>query len=80
MANRRASKKGRPYAEIGGRLERIRGKLGFNSARMSAALGVSEGMWSQYQSGSRRITTKPAIRLCAIGDVTLDFIYRGKLT
>jgi hypothetical protein len=47
---------------------------------MSAALGVSEGMWSQYQSGSRRITTKPAIRLCAIGDVTLDFIYRGKLT
>ena len=78
MANARAPKKGRPYAEIGERLELIREALEFDGVQMAAALGITEGMWSQYQSGTRQITREHAGRLCDIGKVTLDFIYRGK--
>ena len=77
MANKRASKKGRPYAAIGDRLERFRNKIPHvNQAGMA---DLSEGNWSVFQSGTRRISLDAAIELCReYPDLTLDWIYFGR--
>jgi hypothetical protein len=87
MANRLASKKGRPYAHIGERLERIQVLLGYGEegggAQMAMALNIREGQWSVFRSGIREIGIRYAARLCDWCDeyldgVTMDWIFRGK--
>jgi hypothetical protein len=80
MANKRASKKGRPYAAIGDRLERFRNKIPHvNQAGMAQIADLSEGQWSVFQSGTRLITRDAAIRLCdEYPGLSLDRIYFGK--
>jgi hypothetical protein len=86
MVNRTASKKGRRYAHIGQQLERIQELMGYGNegggVQMAKALGLTEGQWSVFRSGTREIKPAYAVRLCEWCDqywdgVTLDFIYRG---
>jgi len=87
MANRLAPKKGRPYSEIGERLERIQILMGYGEegggAAMAKALRLTEGQWSVFRSGTREIGIPYASRLCDwceeyLDGATLDWIYRGK--
>ena len=87
MANRLAPKKGRPYAAIGERLERVQTLMGYGDegggAKMARALNLREGQWSVFRSGTREIGIPYASRLCDWCDeyldgVTLDWIFRGK--
>ncbi len=39
---------------------------------------VSEGNWSQFESGKRRISLNAAIRLCEDFGLSLDWIYFGR--
>jgi hypothetical protein len=80
MANTRASKKGRSYAAIGDRLERFRTEIvRVNQSGMAQIADLTEGNWSQFQSGTRPISIKAAIRLCEeYPDLTLDWIYFGR--
>jgi hypothetical protein len=80
MANKRAPKKGRPYAAIGDRLERFRTEmLHVNQAGMAQIADLGEGGWSVFQSGSRLITRDAAIRLCEeYPGLSLDWIYFGR--
>ncbi len=87
MANKVAPKKGRPYAVIGERLERIQTLMGYGEegggAQMARALNLREGQWSVFRSGTREIGIPYASRLCDWCDeyldgVTLDWIFRGK--
>ena len=86
MANRLAPKKGRPYAVIGERLERIQILMGCGDegggAQMARALRLTEGQWSVFRSGTREIKLMYARRLrdlCReyLDGVTLDWIYDG---
>jgi hypothetical protein len=79
MANKRAPKKGRPFAAIGDRLERFRNTLHVNQSGMSELADQSESNFSQFQSGSRRISLNKAIELCqAYPGLSLDWIYFGR--
>ena len=80
MANKRASKKGRPFSAIGDRLERFRTEiLHVNQAGMAQIADLSEGNWSVFQSGTRLITRDAAIRLCEeYKGLSLDWIYFGR--
>jgi hypothetical protein len=81
MANTRASKRGRPFAAIGDRLERFRTEIvHVNQAGMAQIADLSEGNWSVFQSGTRRISLDAAIELCReyYPDLTLDWIYFGR--
>ena len=87
MANRLAPKKGRPYAHIGERLERIQILMGYGEegggASMAKALSIREGQWSVFRSGTREIGNMYAIRLCDwceeyLDGVTMDWIFRGR--
>jgi transcriptional regulator with XRE-family HTH domain len=82
-----ALRKARSPAERGKRLKLIRKTLGFSQAKMAEVLGITAGMWSQYESGKRRISTDIALRLKHLTNgllrdskhprVTLDFIFDG---
>lgn len=87
MANRLAPKKGRPYAVIGERLERVQILMGYGEegggVQMAKALNIREGQWSVFRSGTREIGIPYATRLCDwceeyLDGVTLDWIFRGR--
>jgi hypothetical protein len=87
MANKVAPKKGRPYAVIGERLERVQVLLGCGDegggAQMAKALNLREGQWSVFRSGTREIKIVYAARLVVLCEdyldgVTLDWIYLGR--
>jgi hypothetical protein len=87
MANRTANKKGRQFAPIGERLERVQELMGYGEegggVQMAKALGLTEGQWSVFRSGSREIKIEYASRLCdwcrqCLDGVTMDWIYRGE--
>jgi transcriptional regulator with XRE-family HTH domain len=46
-------------------------------ADICRGIGVKPNRWSQYVTGTRRITIEVADKLCDRYNVTLDWIYRG---
>jgi transcriptional regulator with XRE-family HTH domain len=62
---------------IGNRLRRTREALGLNQRDMAWIAGVSEGNWSQFENGDRRISLNAALRLRDSTNITLDWIYCG---
>ena len=69
------------YAPIGRRLKATREVLGYCTAtEFRELLGIeSKAAWSYWETGEREIPTEIAIKICDKWDITLDWIYRGKL-
>lgn len=69
------------YREIGRRLEAVR--VSFSSLGKGAWAeknGFNHTQYSNWISGDRRIPVDASEKLCDRYDLTLDFIYRGKLS
>jgi transcriptional regulator with XRE-family HTH domain len=66
-----------PPEKIGERLHNLRTALDMNQARVAESLGITQSAWSQYESGTRKITIEVAGVLAVRFGVTFDWIYRG---
>jgi DNA-binding XRE family transcriptional regulator len=71
--------KPRRYADIGWRLKQTREALGATQAEICKPIKCKQPRWNQYETGDRKITTEIAVRLCDTYDLTMDWIYRGKI-
>ena len=70
-----------PYAEIGARLAAIRtAESPMTQKEWAEKHGFGVSQYNNWEKGIRRITVDEAERLCEIYSLTLDFIYRGKLS
>ncbi|WP_425277805.1 helix-turn-helix domain-containing protein [Roseivivax isoporae] len=71
-----------PYAEIGARLRRLRETYAPELTQRAWAEkhGFNPTQYNNWEKGSRRITVDEAERLCDQYDLTLDFVYRGKVS
>jgi hypothetical protein len=65
---------------VAARLKRTREALGIDAAELCRQTGIAPNAWSQFESGTRRITEAKADRLCEVYGLTLDWIYRERLT
>lgn len=74
-----AGEKPKRYALIGDRLQITREALGLSRAELCLAIKCKQPRWSQYETGERKITNVVAERLCDKYDLSLDWIYRGKM-
>jgi transcriptional regulator with XRE-family HTH domain len=54
---------GGPCKEIAARLRRTRKALGLSAREIAQIIRTSEGNWSQFESGERRISLNAALRL-----------------
>jgi transcriptional regulator with XRE-family HTH domain len=70
----------RRHAAIGWRLSQTREALGVTQTEICKAIRCKQPRWNQYETGERKITLEIAERLCDTYDVTLDWIYRGKMS
>jgi DNA-binding XRE family transcriptional regulator len=70
-----------PEAEakaVAARLEKVREDLGLFQREIAKLIGVTEGNWSDFENGKRRISLNAAISLIKrVDGVTLDWIYFG---
>ena len=66
-----------PPQIIGPRLRRLREHIGLSQAKMAESLGITQPQWSQYESGSRKLTIEVAGTIATRYSVTLDWMYRG---
>jgi ribosome-binding protein aMBF1 (putative translation factor) len=73
------NEKPKRYAQIGWRLQTTREALGLSRADLCTAIKCKQPRWSQYETGERKITGTVAERLCDTYDLSLDWIYRGKM-
>lgn len=64
-------------AEVGERLYEIRRSADIHQGEFSKRTGIQRSMVSLYESGSRMLTLKAALRVCQSFGVTLDYIYLG---
>ncbi len=68
------------YSDIGQRLEAIRLSFSTNNKTLWADInGFNLTQYSNWISGNRRIPIEAAERLCDKYELTLGFIYRGRL-
>jgi len=67
------------HSQIGERLKRIRrGMSDLNQGQWSAKHNFTQGQYSNWERGTRRISVDAAMALCALYGVTLDYIYLGR--
>lgn len=67
------------YAEIGGRLARVRSGLsGLTQKAWAEKHGFNPTQWNNWEQGVRRIPIESAERLCSLYGLTLDFVYLGR--
>ncbi len=64
-------------ASIANRLRRTRIALNLNQGDMAKLAGVTEGNWSLFETGRRRISLNAALRLVSEAQISLDWIYCG---
>lgn len=67
------------YQEIGARLAVVRKALGHTQVMMARLLesDTNGQIWSNYESGRRRISIDHALVLSRCYGISLDWIYRG---
>lgn len=66
-------------SRIGPRLTALREALGLKPSQIADAIGCDRGLWAKFEKGQRPITDGYALMLADRYDVTMDFIYRGRL-
>lgn len=70
-----------PYAEIGSRLEAMRTKMSdMNQREWAEKHGFNPTQYNNWAKGTRRITVDAAEVLCVRYGLTLDAIYRGRVS
>lgn len=62
---------------IGERLALLREVEGLSQAAFAERAGISYQAWNNWERGRARIGIDAAARLCAVYNVTLDYIYFG---
>lgn len=69
------------YRPIGVRLEAIRqAESNMSQKEWAEKHGFGVTQYNNWEKGVRRINVDEAERLCSLYEVSLDFIYRGKLS
>lgn len=69
------------YAEIGRRLVAIRrAESSMNQKEWAEKHGFGATQYNNWEKGTRRITVDEAERLCTLYGLSLDFVYRGRLS
>jgi transcriptional regulator with XRE-family HTH domain len=63
--------------EIGRRLRLTREAMGMTQAAFCRLIGIDTPQWNNYEKGLRRISPDPALQLCRVTGVSMDWIYRG---
>lgn len=70
-----------PYLTVGRRLEALRAEFSDLSQKSWAEKhGFNPTQYNNWAKGSRRITVDAAEHLCERYGVTLDWIYRGRVS
>lgn len=69
------------YAKgVGARLKAIRQELGYNTREMAEMIGVERRRYINWEKGRHLPNDERAvIKMCALSDATLDWVYRGLL-
>jgi transcriptional regulator with XRE-family HTH domain len=66
--------------QIGQRLQALRQLYGIKTqGEMARLCGVTNGNYSEFESGNRRVSLDVALRLAEVFDVSLDWIYLGRI-
>lgn len=68
-----------PHLEIGNRLKAIRNSTGLKVKDYVSLLDIQYTRYINWETGARRIMPDDAAFFCDKFEVTMDFIYRGKL-
>lgn len=66
--------------DIGARLRRTRQALGLRSSDICAELGIRRSTWSMDEAGKALPNVHDMVRFAERYGVTLDWIYRGRLS
>lgn len=70
-----------PHYEIGRRLTALRNaESNLNQKEWAEKHGFSPTQYNNWEKGTRRITVDEAEKLCNTYGLSLDFIYRGRLS
>lgn len=70
-----------PFIEIGQRLEAVRkAESTLNQREWAEKHGFGVTQYNNWEKGVRRINVDEAEKLCALYGLSLDFIYRGRLS
>jgi transcriptional regulator with XRE-family HTH domain len=64
-------------AHIGSRLRKLRKSLGLTQTDLAEKLGITQSAWTQYETGTRKISIEVAAVVSRRFGVTLDWIYLG---
>lgn len=68
---------GRSTKEVGRRLALLRRLRDLDQKQMAKSVGVSQGTYSNWETGARPLGITSANAICDQYDVTLDWLYRG---
>ena len=70
-----------PYVEIGQRLQAVRrAESTLSQKEWAEKHGFGVTQYNNWEKGVRRINVDEAEKLCTLYGLTLDFIYRGRLS
>ena len=70
---------GKIEREVGERLRVTRLAVRLRQADMARALEIKKSTYAMQEAGANMLPPKTALRLCALFDVTMDWLYRGRL-
>jgi transcriptional regulator with XRE-family HTH domain len=64
---------------VGNRIRWVRELAGVSQSELARLYNTDQSKWSKYESGQRKPDPVDMISFCARFDVTMDYIYRGRL-
>lgn len=64
---------------VAGRLRISRAALGYTQVFLCELAGISTQSWNNYERGRDQISVEQAKKLVTVTDLTLDWIYMGRL-
>lgn len=65
--------------ELMARLAALQAEMGLNHEQIAAYLGVGRTTWTNWTNGEVKPAEEAMIRLCHIGRVDMDWLYRGNI-
>jgi transcriptional regulator with XRE-family HTH domain len=65
--------------DVGNRIRWVRELSEVSQSELARACGTDQSKWSKYESGQRKPDPMEMVQFCVRFDVTMDYIYRGRL-